>query len=168
MIVSISGKTNIVVKKPEDFDVPVSFIPVHKGRSILAYDRFIGGKKSTDSNCYFELDKFDSASKGYINITNSFIGSGPQVPFNSIEEMMTFDFSKTLVSGFGKTLTFNLLDLVPQIPAGTYLLTVFVRVANNYGYNTEGKIVVNSILYFESTPIKYVVLNDLITPNQLR
>ena len=167
--VEITEKNNFTVDEFADLNIDIIYSSQLKNRNIWIYERLEWAYKAPYGNFYFELSKYDT-SFGYRNITLDVIGiAHPFKEFKNAEEILRHDLIKTpLAPGKKKVFTFNLLNYVSRLDKGHYSMRVYLRNRNNYGYNNDGKVVANSILYLESVPINFEVLQNVKASNKIQ
>jgi len=168
MLLSISSKPNFTVKNYSDLTIEVRYTA--KKKPVMVADKYSFGYRSTFGNCYCELYKYDSLLGGYQSVTLAWLQSShPPNDFKNEIEILTYDPEKTgLTAGKERKLQFNLLDFTHLIPKGKYSMRLFIRGGNKYGYDKSGRIVTNSLFYFESVIMNFEVLEDIKTPHLLK
>jgi hypothetical protein len=168
LIVNIEYKNHFNVKSYSDLNVEISYWLKAKTDNVKVYSNLVYGGNSTFGNFYFKLYKFDSVNLRYEDLTDKIMANfrAPR-DFKSIEEILKVD-SKKIILPFGEKhkLTFNLLNFIPGLLVGEYSLEFFLRNENNFGYDKNGQLIVNSISYFESAIMNFKVLQDIDTPNR--
>jgi len=159
----IQFRNKVSVKNVEDLNIAVTYISKASKRSINVYEEFGSAYRSTSGNCYYELYIYDSVLDWYRNITLDVMPIGDRAQeFKNEEEMYRFDFPKIPLKPAGRrTLTFNLLKHCGPLAPGKYKMRLYLRAANNYGFDSSGKIILNSMTYLESSPIFFTITKQL-------